>query len=281
MEHRQQVTVFTRSPQRAEALFHGQVGCVPWPEVDPANPWPKHLAGAHALVHLAGEPIARRWTRAHKERIRQSRVEGTRTLVAAMTGAERHPSVFVSASAVGYYGAGELWVDEASPPGKDFLADVVQAWEAEALKVANQGVRVVTLRTGMVLGTDGGALPRMLLPYRLFAGGPIGPGTQWISWIHWEDLVGLILFALHTPTISGPMNGTAPNPVTMNEFAVTLGRVLRRPSFFPVPSPLVRFALGAGATVVLDGQRVRPGVALSAGYSFTHATLEQALRDLL
>ncbi len=249
---------------------------------DPAlvGPWLEALAECDACVHLAGEPVAAgRWTDERKRRIRDSRVESTRRVAEVV--ASRGPSVLVSGSAVGYYGPrGDEPLDEAAPPGGDFLADVCKEWEAAALGASSRA-RVVTLRTGIVLAREGGALPRMLLPFRFFAGGPIGRGDFWQSWIHLADEVGLIAWALETPSVAGPLNATAPNPARNRELARAIGRVLRRPSALPVPTLGLKLALGELADAVATGQRVVPKKAIDLGYRFRHPDLEPALRDLL
>ena len=250
---------------------------------DQAGPWYGQLEGAGALIHLAGEPVlAGLWTEAQKQKIRRSRVESTRHLVEAMRAAKQRPSVFVCASAVGYYGGrpGEEELDEQSDPGDDFLAQVVRDWEAEADKASELGVRVVRLRIGLVLGEEGGMLGKMVPAFRFFVGGPVGSGQQVLPWVHIEDTVGLLLFALDHPEVQGPLNVTAPGPVTMNEFSRQLGRALGRPSIFRVPSPLLKLALGEASQPVLTGQRALPRAAQRLGYTFRFPTLEGALEDL-
>src|SRR5512141_474601 len=219
-----------------------------------AGPWLEELAACDACVHLAGEPIAAgRWTDERKRRLRDSRIESTRRVAEVV--ASRGPSVLVSGSAIGYYGPrGDEPLDEAAPPGGDFLAQLCKEWEAAALGAASRA-RVVTLRTGIVLAREGGALPRMLLPFRLFAGGPIGRGDFWQSWIHLADEVGLIAWALETPAVGGPLDATAPNPVRNRDLARAIGRVLHRPSALPVPPLGLRVVLGELATAIATGQR--------------------------
>ncbi len=244
-----------------------------------AGPWQEALAGCDACVHLAGEPLApRRWTEERKRAIRASRVESTRRVAEVI--AARGPAVLVCGSAIGYYGPhGDEPLDERAPPGDGFLASLCQEWEAETRPAAARA-RVVLLRTGVVLARRGGALQQMLLPFRLFVGGPIGSGEFWVSWIHLADEVGLILWALDG-TVSGPLDATAPGPVRQRDLARALGRVLRRPSLLPVPLVALRLALGELAQVVASGQRVLPRKALELGYRFRHDELEAALRDLL
>jgi uncharacterized protein len=238
------------------------------------------LDGADAAVNLAGASVAgQRWSDAYKKEILRSRVESTRAFVEAMRGSRAKPRVFVSASAVGAYGGrGDEELTEESAPGDDFLAGVCKAWEAEAVRAEELGVRTVLLRTGVVLARNGGALKQMLPPFKAFVGGPIGNGRQWMPWIHIADEVGLILWAI-SAGVRGPLNAVAPGPVRMKEFAQTLGRVLHRPALFSVPAPVLRLALGEMADVLLDGQRARPRKALEGGYRFRFPELEPALRE--
>ncbi len=232
-----------------------------------------------AFVNLAGAGIGDgRWSERHRTAIVESRVLTTRRLVAAM---HMHGiATLINASAIGYYGPGDDAVDESSPPGSDFLANVCVKWEAEATR-AEDFARVVLLRTGIVLSRDGGALPKLLKPASLGLGGPLGGGRQWQSWIHIADEVGLILCALSDTSLSGPLNATAPNPVRQVEFAHTLGRVLSRPAVIPMPGLAVRLLLGKAGDIALTGQRVMPSAALRLGYGFNYPLLEPALRNLL
>ena len=245
--------------------------------------WEHCLDGADAVIHLAGAPIADgRWTDARKRLLTESRVISTRLLVEALSRCSSKPRTLISASGIGYYGASDdRGLDEGAARGQGFLADLCLAWEAEALRAAEFGVRVVVLRTGMVLELDGGALPKMLLPFRLFAGGPIMPGTQWVSWIHRQDHIGLIQWLLTTQSVSGPVNAVAPEAVTMNRFCDALGRVLHRPSWLPVPGFALHVALGELGTLMTTGQRVTPAKALSEGYVFYYPKLEPALRAIM
>lgn len=249
----------------------------------PRRPGPTDLAGLNAVVHLAGEPVAeKRWTAEQKRRIRESRVEGTRALVDGLRALDLRPSVLVSGSAIGYYGdRGDEPLDETSRPGTDFLAEVCSAWEAEARRAEELGVRVVPIRTGLVLAREGGALPKLVMPFRFFAGGPLGGGEQWMSWIHLDDQVGLIRHALVNDSLRGPMNLTAPNPVRNRTMARAIGRVLGRPWIAPAPRFALQLVLGERVEVLLASQRVLPKVAEADGYSFRFAELDPALRDLL
>jgi uncharacterized protein (TIGR01777 family) len=273
-----EVVLFTRDASRSRDEIHPRVRIVSWA---PGAAWESWVDGAGAIVNLAGESIAQRWTEAAKRRIVTSRVDAASRLSAAIGKAAVKPSVLVNAAAVGYYGPhGDEILDEDSPPGNDFLATACVAWEEAAGKAEAQGVRVARIRTGVVLGEGGGALEKMLPPFKAFAGGPIGSGSQWMSWIHRDDLVSLFVFALQNPAAKGPINGTAPNPVTMKEFARALGRALHRPSLIPVPAAAARLLLGEMATVVLDGQRVVPRKAQTLGFTFRFPEVEAALRDV-
>jgi len=244
--------------------------------------WQQAIAGCDAVVHLAGEPIAEsRWTPERKQEILKSRQLSTQKIVEAIAQANPKPTVLVNASAIGYYGTSETATfDESSPAGDDFLAEVCQAWEAEAQKVKDAGVRLVILRLGIVLG-DGGALAKMTPPFKVFAGGPIGTGRQWFSWIHRDDLVNLILEALTRKDIEGVFNATAPNPVRMTELCQSIGETLNRPSWLPVPSFALEALLGEGAKVVLEGQQVLPKRTTSYGFKYRYPTVKQALAEIL
>ena len=241
------------------------------------------LEGHDAVVHLAGENIAGRWTAAKKQRIRESRVNGTRLLTEALAKLSRRPRALVCASAIGYYGdRGEEKLREGSPPGKGFLADTCVAWEAAAKPAADAGLRVVHLRIGVVLHPAGGALKQMLLPFKLGAGGVIGSGRQYMSWIALDDLIGIFQHALANDSLRGPANAVAPNPATNREFTKTLGKVLSRPTIFPMPAFAARLAFGEMADeLLLASTRVEPARLAASGYSFAYPQLEAALRHLL
>jgi uncharacterized protein len=242
------------------------------------------LAGIDAVIHLAGVNLAaQRWTESFKAEIRDSRVRGTQLLCDALAGLSTKPGVLVSASAVGYYGdSGDKTVDETSPPGSGFLADLCREWEAVTQPVRDSGIRVVNLRLGVVLSLRGGALAQMLTPFKLGVGGAIGSGRQYFSWITLDDLVSAIGFALRTAALSGPVNAVAPQPVTNREFTKTLGRVLGRPTVLPMPAFAARLAFGEMADeMLLSGVRVEPRVLLTSGFKFQFPELEPALRHLL
>ena len=273
-----EVVLFTRDASRSRDQVHPKVRVVSWA---PGAAWESWVDGAGAIVNLAGESIAQRWTAAAKLRIVSSRVDAAARLSAAIEKAAVKPSVLVNAAAVGYYGPhGDETLDEDSPPGTDFLATTCVAWEEAAKKIEAQGVRVVMIRAGVVLGKDGGALAKMLPPFKAFAGGPIGSGEQWMSWIHVGDLVALFVFAIENANARGPINGTAPSPVTMKEFAKALGHAIHRPSLFPAPAAAVRLLLGEMSTVVLEGQQVVPRKAEALGFKFRFTEVGAARQDV-
>lgn len=245
--------------------------------------WQNELEGAGAVINLAGEPlVGRRWSAVQKQRIKQSRTEATRTLVRALVNVRTKPPVFLNASAVGFYGPrGDETVTEKTQAGAGFLAETCLAWESEAEKADAPGIRKIRLRIGIVLEKNGGALAQMLPPFQWGLGGPLGSGRQWMSWIHLKDLVGLIHFLIEKKDACGVFNATAPNPVTMKEFAKSLGRVLHRPAVFPVPAFVLKALLGEMADVLLGGQRVLPKQALELGYQFQFPELEPALKEIL
>jgi uncharacterized protein len=246
------------------------------------EPPPESLATADALVNLAGEPVAQRWTPEVKRRIRSSRVDGTRNLVNALAKQSHHPRVLVCASAIGYYGSrGDEVLTETSAPGRGFLAQVVIDREEAGRQAEALGIRVVSLRFGVVLGKDGGALAKMLPPFRLGLGGRFASGQQWMSWIHVNDVIGLIRFALEHATARGPMNATSPHPVTNAEFTRELAAALHRPAIFPVPKFALNLLFGEMADILLGSQRVIPEGAQNAGYRFQYPELKQALVRLL
>lgn len=279
--HGHHVTMLTRRRAEVERLFGSTVRAVEW-DAKRSGSWENSLNGAQAVVNLAGASIADgRWTDSRKRLLTESRVDATRLLVQACGRLAVKPQVFINASGVGFYGPqGDEVLDESSGPGKGFLADLCVQWEAAAREVSSLGIRVLCLRTGMVLEREGGALPRMVLPFRLFMGGPVMPGTQWISWIHRDDLIGLIEWALTNPTAVGPVNAVAPSPVTMADFCKTLGLVLHRPSWFPLPEFVLKMALGELGSLMTTGQKVAPLIAQRGGYRFRYPFLEGALRAI-
>jgi uncharacterized protein (TIGR01777 family) len=276
------VTILTRRKEEASRLFGPAVRAVEWNGRE-TGAWEQQLEGVDAVINLAGASIAgARWTDRRKRHITDSRVQSTRLLVQACSGLAVTPQVFLSASGIGYYGPqGEQVLNETSGPGTGFLAGLCIQWEAAAREAALQGMRVVCLRNGMVLERDGGALPRMALPFRFYLGGPVMPGTQWVSWIHRDDLVGLIKWVLMDATISGPVNAVAPNAVRMADFCRTLGAVLHRPSWVPVPELVLKVVLGELGMLMTTGQRVEPSVAQRGRrYRFDYPLVEGALRNI-
>jgi uncharacterized protein len=274
------VVVLTRGGTTAAP---GRTRSAVWFPDGEAGPWASEIDGAGALVNLAGESIAgARWSAAHKARIADSRTRATRSLVAAIRRAAAPPPVVVSGSAVGYYGPlGDEPVTEEHRPGGDFLAGVCVQWEQEALAAAGGATRVVLVRTGLVLAGDGGALPEMLLPFKLGAGGPVGSGRQYWPWIHRDDWVSLVRWAITTAAVEGPMNATAPNPVTNKVFAGALGRAMRRPAFMPAPAFALRLLLGEMAdALLLSGQRAVPAKAERLGFRFRFPKVDEALTDI-
>lgn len=244
--------------------------------------WAQECEGADVVINLSGASIAdQRWTPSRKRELIDSRVVSTRTLGHAIAGWKSKPHTYLSASGVGYYGdRGSKIVDETSPRGDGFLADLCLEWENAAQQIERSGVRVLEVRFGMVLGLDGGALPKMMLPFQWFLGGPVLPGTHYVSWIHQLDLARLILFLLTHPSIRGPVNAVAPDAVTMKDFCHALGKAMKRPSWFPVPVFVLKMALGELSTMLTTGQRAQPQKVLSAGFSFTYSTIEEALNAI-
>lgn len=271
------VTVLSRGAKRTRRVMN-------WSPDGTAGAWLSTLDGADAVVNLSGHSIAAfpRWTRTHKRRVVDSRLLATRSIVSAIASVERKPRLLINASAVGYYGdRGSEVLTEESLPGSGFLADVCQAWEAEAAEAERHGTRVAVVRTGVVLERNGGALPQLMLPFRFFAGGPSGSGRQYISWIHREDWLALIQWILAGEGARGPFNGSTPAPITNAEFAKALGRTMRRPSFVRTPAFALRLALGEMAgPLLLESQRAVPARALQAGFAFKYPTMGEALEAL-
>ncbi|HEY2292426.1 MAG TPA: TIGR01777 family oxidoreductase [Thermoanaerobaculia bacterium] len=276
-----EVVVLTRDPSRMGPL-PPNTRAAQW-DGKTAGDWAKLLDGDTVIVHLAGDSIAAgRWTEEKKRRIRDSRVESGRAVLEAVRQAKAKPRALLQGSAVGYYGdAGDEVVSELHPPGKDFLANVCVEWEASTAEVAAMGVRRPVLRTGVVLSDQGGALPRMALPFRMLAGGPLGNGRQWLSWIHEVDEVGAIRFLIEREDVDGPFNLTAPAPLTNRDLSRALGQVLHRPSFAPAPGFALRLLLGEMADALLHGQRAVPRRLLDLGYVFRYPEALGALRSLL
>jgi uncharacterized protein len=275
--------VLTRDPAVAKRRLTAGVETTSW-SPGQGGDWRAALDGSDAVINLAGESIAgRRWTARQKALIRDSRIQGTRALVQAISAVDRPPGVLLSASGTGYYGPrGAEPVDESTPPGDDFLATLCEEWEQAALDAEPLGVRVAVIRTGVVLGEKGGALEKILPPFKLFAGGPFGSGRQGFPWVHLADVVGIYLWALTEARASGPLNATGPEQVDNREFCQALGRVLDRPCWLPVPAFMLRMLLGEMADpLLLQGQKVLPERTRHLGYRFRYSTVESALRDVL
>jgi uncharacterized protein (TIGR01777 family) len=278
-----QVVGLSRNPAKGRELLGDSVTVIGW-DGKSAQGWGKHADGARAIVNLAGESIASgRWTQAKKRRILHSRLDAGKAVVEAVTQAQRKPKVVIQSSGIGYYGSrSDEIIDESSSPGKGFLSEVAQEWEGSTKDVESLGSRHVIIRTGVVLGADGGALPRLLTPFRLFVGGPLGGGKQWFPWIHLDDEVGAIRFLIEREDLGGAFNLTAPEPLRMKDFCRVLGKVMRRPSWFRVPGSLLRLIFGEMAKeVLLSGQKALPKRLLDAGYDFRYASVESALQEIL
>ncbi|MGB3532655.1 MAG: TIGR01777 family oxidoreductase [Microcoleaceae cyanobacterium] len=280
-----QPLVLTRNSEKAQRVFpksaYPQLEIVSYTPTQP-GPWQDAIAGCEGVVNLAGAALAdERWTPQRKQEIIESRVKLTENLVSAIAKSDPKPAVLVNASAIGYYGTSETATfDETSPSGNDFLAEVCKKWETAASKVKDSGTRLVIIRVGLVMGM-GGALGKMLTPFKLFAGGPLGDGNQWFSWVHRDDLVNLIIYSLTHSEMAGVYNGTAPNPVKMKEFCQTLGKVINRPSWLPVPAFALEAILGDAAQLVLEGQQVLPKQTQQTGFEYKYPQLEAALREIL
>lgn len=277
-----EVVGLSRNPEKAR----GANPTVRWHAWEPTRERPPAEAFEHvnSVVNLAGEPIDQRWTKDAKQKIMETRRTGTHNLVQAITALDRKPRVLVNQSAIGFYGdSGDRLVDESSPPGSDFAAEVVREWEMAAGEVAAAGVRLVVVRTGLVLNPESGLLKRLLTPFKLGVGGPMAGGAQYMPWIHLDDEVGVLLWALDTETVDGVVNATAPNPVTNRAFSKTLGKVLKRPAVVPTPGLAVNVILGKEAAehTAKSSARVIPRRTQDLGYVFRHPELEAALRDLL
>lgn len=276
-----QVVVLTRSTGSTVPRVDAGLTTVVWKGWEEGN-WEQQIQIADAVVNLAGEPIAGgRWSQERKQLIMDSRVNTTRAIARALSCASPKPRVFISASGVGYYGTSpHKLFDERDGPGSDFFADLCRSWEEAAYEAQSTTLRVACLRIGMVLERDGGALAKMVAPFRAFVGGPIAPGSQWVSWIHRADLIGLIEWVIEHERITGPVNAVAPEAVTMRDFCKSLGKVLSRPSWLPVPGFALRLAFGELASFMTTGQRVTPKVAVEGGYQFRYPHLDSALRSI-
>lgn len=281
-----EVIILSRSPEKIKGLPAG-ARAAHW-DGRSATGWGELADGSRAIVNLAGENLAAgRWTRQRKQHILESRVHPGLAIVEAVEGARNKPGVVIQASAVGFYGPHgavnhyDKEVTERSPAGSDFLAEVCREWEASTAPVGPMGVRLVSIRTGLVLSLAGGALPRIRLPFKFFVGGPVGSGKQWWPWIHLDDVTAAIRFLIEKETAPGPYNLTAPNPLTNAQFSRVLGRAMGRPSWLPAPAFMLRLILGEMSTILLTGQRAMPYALRDAGFTFRFPEAESALRDLL
>jgi uncharacterized protein (TIGR01777 family) len=276
-----EITVLSRDPERTRSRLGDDIEAVRWSASEEPAP-PEALAGRDAVVHLAGEPVAQRWSAGAKQAIHESRVLGTRNLLAGISTADSRPGVLVCSSAIGIYGARhEEPLDEEAELGHGFLAETCIAWEQEAKRAGELGMRVLNMRTGVVLDAHGGALAKMLPPFRMGIGGPVAGGRQYVSWIHLDDLAAMFAAAIEQETWNGPVNATAPNPVTNRELSNALGRALHRPALLPVPAAALKALYGEMAEIVTTGQRVLPAKALVLGYRFRHPDLQEALNSAL
>ena len=277
-----EVIVFSRDTARAKSIFPKAIDCVEWNYRKPEE-WKSKLENSDAVIHLAGINLfAKRWSNDFKKIVLESRELSTKNLVEAIKSADKKPEVFISASGIGYYGdCGEAVLDETSPKGNDFLADVCDVWESEAQKIGDYGIRNVQIRTGLVLSPEDGVLKQMLLPFKLYIGGPLGNGNQWWSWLHIDDIVDIYLYALDNSQLQGPLNAASPNPVRMKEFANSFGKILKRPSLFPVPKFVLKIVIGETAEVVTASQKIDVQKLLNDGYRFKFEKLNDALSNLL
>lgn len=279
LEANVQISILTRSPEKIQT--NQQIRAVKWLTED-SKP-EEELESVDAIINLAGESInSGRWTEQRKKRILHSRMKATKEINRIISVLQKKPEVLINASAVGYYGMSETatFTEDSQSNATDFLAQVVQHWEKEAEKVERYGVRPVFVRLGIVLG-KGGALPLMALPYKLFAGGTVGSGRQWLSWIHVSDVARLMIYAIHNQDISGPLNATTNTPLQMREFGKAIGHVLKRPHWFPVPSFMMRLLLGEMSNMILSGQKVLPQKALEHGFTYNYPNVEAALEKSL
>jgi len=276
------VIIFSRDIKKAKSIFPNLKQFIEWDYLHPEK-WKSKLENSDAVVHLAGINLfAKRWNDEFKKSIIESREISTRNLVEAIKSCKSKPEVFISASGIGYYGdCGDNLLNEESSNGNDFLAEVCKIWESESAKVEMANVRSVQIRTGLVLSPEDGALKQMLPAYKLFVGGPLANGKQWSSWLHIDDIVGIYLHAIDNQNLSGAVNAATPNSVRMREFAKTLGKVLNRPSLFPVPKFILRLVVGEAAEVVTASQRINSKKLIDSSYKFKFENLEDALRDLL
>ena len=277
-----EVIIFSRNAAKAKTIIANAKEYVEW-DYNKPELWKSKLENSDAVVHLAGTNLfAKRWNDNFKNEILKSRQISTKNLVDAIKSCGNKPQVFISASGVGYYGdCGDIILDETSSAGNDFLAEVCKVWEGESKRVEDAGLRSVQVRTGLVLSTEDGALKQMVPPFKFFIGGPLGNGKQWASWLHIDDIIRIYLHAIDNTELRGAVNAAAANPVRMKEFANTLGKVLKRPSLFPVPKFVLKIVIGEAAEVVTASQRVDVKKLLSSGFKFKFDFIRVALKDLL
>jgi uncharacterized protein (TIGR01777 family) len=277
------VVALSRNADRGREILGGGVVVVEW-DGKSSQGWKELANGAYGIVNLVGENISNgRWTQKKKQRILQSRLDAGKAVVEAVAEAKKKPRVVIQSSGIGYYGStSDEMIDESSPPGKGFLVEVADQWEASSKQVESLGTRHVIIRTGVVLGSEGGAFPRLLTPFRFFVGGPLGSGKQWLPWIHLHDEVKAIRFLMEKEDLNGPFNLCAPEPITMKEFSQTLGKIMRRPSWLPIPGLMLRLLFGQMAEeALLSGQRALPRRLLDGGYRFKYPNLNPALEEIL
>jgi hypothetical protein len=282
LEQGNEITIFTRNPEAAKKVMRSAKKYVKWNYNNPEE-WKDYLNETDSVIHLAGTNLgAKRWNNEFKKELFNSRIESTRQLVNEIKKCRDKPKSFVTASAVGYYGdGGDEVLIEKSNPGKDFLSNLCYEWEKEAEKIEDQNVRRVSLRIGLTLSSEGGVLKKLLPPFKIFLGGPLGNGKQWFPWIHIEDLINIIIHAIKTDSLLGPVNIASPGIVRMNDFATSIGKVLQRPSFFQVPKFILKIAVGEFADAIISGQKVSVDKLLKSGFNFRFADLENALKNLL
>ncbi len=282
LERGNEITIFTRNTEAAKKVMRGAKKYVKWNYNNPEE-WKNYLNETDSVIHLAGTNLgAKRWNNEFKKELFNSRIESTRQLVNTIKNCEDKPKSFITASAVGFYGdRGDEVLIEKSNAGKDFLSNLCSGWEKEAEKIEDQNVRRVSLRIGLVLSSEGGVLKKFLPPFKIFLGGPLGNGKQWFPWIHIEDLINILIHTINTESLQGPVNIASPGIVRMNEFAKTLGKILKRPSLLPVPNFILKIAVGEFANAIVSGQKVSVDKLLNSGFNFRFTDLENALKNLL
>ncbi|MFN8577642.1 MAG: TIGR01777 family oxidoreductase [Candidatus Sericytochromatia bacterium] len=283
IERGDNVTVITRNKDKAKKFFYDKVNIIEGNIIQKGD-WQNIIGNFDTIINLAGEPVAsKRWTESEKQNIYDSRIKTTDNIVEAIKKSKNKPQNLINASAVGYYGfqADEREINETETSGKDFLSYLCRDWEDSARKVEKLGVRVVRLRIGIVLSENGGALEKMVAPFKLYAGGHIGDGKQWLPWIHIDDVINMILFILDNNKITGAVNITAPNPTTMKDFCKEMGKIINRPSWLPVPSIALKATFGEMSDIITSGQKAIPQKVLSNGFKFEYEKIDKALKNLL